>query len=319
MAGPGQVVVEVERVGICGTDVELFTGEMAYLHQGHASYPLRPGHEWVGRVSSVGEGVSREWLGGRVTSDTMIGCGSCDRCRRGRHQVCEERFEIGVRGGWPGALAEQLLVPADVLHRLPETISPAAAALVEPGACAYRAVTAAAVDRGERLLIFGPGTIGLLAALFALARGVDVHVVGIEAGGIGLARDLGVDSAITVADLEESRAGSFHAVIDATSDPDTPAASLHWVEPGGHLVLIGLAGRPSLIDTRHLVLSDLTTVGVLGGSAAIDDTIGAYASGEVVPDGLVSTVGGLDDAVDWLAGDRPHDARPKLQVDPHLG
>jgi hypothetical protein len=84
-------------------------------------------------------------------------------------------------------------------------------------------------------------------------------------------------------------------------------------------VLIGLAGRPSLIDTRHLVLSDLTTVGVLGGSAAIDDTIGAYASGEVVPDGLVSTVGGLDDAVDWLAGDRPHDARPKLQVDPHLG
>ncbi len=87
-AAPGQVVVDVERAGICGTDVEFFTGEMAYLHQGHASYPLRLGHEWCGTVGAVGAGVDPDWLGRRVTGDTMLGCGHCHRCRDGRQHVC---------------------------------------------------------------------------------------------------------------------------------------------------------------------------------------------------------------------------------------
>ena len=74
-AGPGQAVVEVHRVGVCGTDVEFFTGEMAYLHQGHAAYPMRLGHEWCGVVAAVAPDVDESWLGRRVTSDTMIGCG----------------------------------------------------------------------------------------------------------------------------------------------------------------------------------------------------------------------------------------------------
>src|SRR5215472_3262905 len=108
---PGQVVVDIERAGVCGTDVEFFTGEMAYLHQGHARYPLRLGHEWCGTVTSTGPGVDAGWLGRRVTGDTMLGCGRCRRCRRGQHHVCEDRTELGIRGGRPGALAEQLAVP----------------------------------------------------------------------------------------------------------------------------------------------------------------------------------------------------------------
>src|SRR5687767_906640 len=82
-AEPGEVVVDVERVGVCGTDVEFFTGEMQYLHDGHAHYPLRLGHEWSGTVSALGDGVDHTWLGRRVTGDTMLGCGRCRRCRRG--------------------------------------------------------------------------------------------------------------------------------------------------------------------------------------------------------------------------------------------
>jgi threonine dehydrogenase-like Zn-dependent dehydrogenase len=103
-AGAGQAVVDVHRAGVCGTDVEFFTGGMAYLQQGHAAYPLRPGHEWCGAVASVGGGVDRKWLGRRVTGDTMLGCGSCYRCLDGRQHLCELRYEIGVRGGWPGGL-----------------------------------------------------------------------------------------------------------------------------------------------------------------------------------------------------------------------
>src|SRR6476659_6659204 len=107
-AEPGQVVVDVERVGVCGTDVEFYTGEMAYLHQGFADFPMRIGHEWCGTVSAVGAGVDPSWIGRRTTGDTMLGCGHCRRCRSGLQHVCEDRYELGIRGGFAGALAEQL-------------------------------------------------------------------------------------------------------------------------------------------------------------------------------------------------------------------
>jgi threonine dehydrogenase-like Zn-dependent dehydrogenase len=314
-AEPGQVVVDVERAGLCGTDVEFFTGEMAYLHQGHAAYPLRPGHEWCGTVTAVGEGVDRAWLGRRVTGDTMLGCGRCRRCRDGRHHVCEDRREIGVRGGWPGALAEQVPVPAGALVALPGTVGPAAGALVEPGGNALRAVEAARLEPGDRLLVWGPGTIGLLAAMFAAARGAEVHVVGRDPASLALARDLGADGAWTAGDLPGQ---GYDAVIDATNDPDAPRLALEAVEPGRRLVYVGLAGRPSHIDTRDLALKDVTAVGILGGSAGLGGATELYAGGRVDPEPLVAATVGLDQVAGVLAGDRPPGAGrgPKVQVDP---
>src|SRR3954468_1058613 len=121
-AGRGQVVVDVERVGVCGTDVEFFTGEMAYLHEGHAAFPMRLGHEWAGTVSAVGPGADPGWIGRRVMGDTMLGDGTCRRCRRGHQHVCENRQEVGIQGGRPGALAEQLAVPVSSLYVLPDGV-----------------------------------------------------------------------------------------------------------------------------------------------------------------------------------------------------
>ncbi|MEX1134620.1 MAG: alcohol dehydrogenase catalytic domain-containing protein [Acidimicrobiia bacterium] len=314
----GQVVVDVERVGICGTDVEFYVGEMAYLRQGHATYPLRIGHEWAGRVSALGEDVEPTWLGKRVTSDTMLGCGSCERCRRGRHHVCAFRSEIGIRGGWPGALAEQLPVPAHALYEIPDSVSLAAAALVEPGGNAVRSVNAASLGPGQTVLIFGPGTIGLLAAQFALARGAEVHLVGIESMSLGLARSMGVHHAHLGTDGLSRM--TFDAVIDATNDAGIPAASLRWIEPGGRVVLIGLAGQPSLIDTREITLGDVTAVGILGGSAGIGEAIASYSSGEVVPDDLVAEVVALEEVASRLEGRRGPTAGigPKVHVDPRV-
>ena len=97
VASHGEVVVDVESVGVCGTDVELFTGEMAYLHQGHAACPMRLGHEWCGRVASVAADVPSAWIGRRVMGDTMIGDGTCRHCTRGHQHVCEHRAEVGIR------------------------------------------------------------------------------------------------------------------------------------------------------------------------------------------------------------------------------
>ncbi|MEO3753233.1 alcohol dehydrogenase catalytic domain-containing protein [Streptomyces sp. B6B3] len=315
-AAPGHVVVDVERAGVCGTDVEFFTGAMAYLHQGHARYPMRPGHEWCGVVTALGDGVERGWLGQRVTADTMLGCGRCRRCRAWRHHVCDDRFEIGVRGGWHGALAEQLTVPAGALHPLPAAVDATAGALVEPGGNALRAVEAAALAPGERLLVAGPGTIGLLAAAFALARGAEVHVLGVTEPSLAFARTLGVHGAWTAENLPDDQ--PYDAVIDASTARELPARALDLVEPGRRVVCIGLAARPSTVDTRTLVLRDVTAVGILGASAGLAPAIAAYASGAVDPRPLMAATRGLDAAADILAGTRPPGAGPgpKFHIDP---
>jgi threonine dehydrogenase-like Zn-dependent dehydrogenase len=163
---------------------------MAYLHSGHASYPLRIGHEWAGTVRVVGDGVDPAWLGRRVTGDTMLGDGTCRRCRRGHQHVCEQRTEVGIRGGRAGALAEQLAVPVTSLHRLPESVDAALGALVEPGGNAWRAAQAAALNPGDRALVLGPGTIGLLVAMFARAAGSEVHLMGVSQASLDFARSL---------------------------------------------------------------------------------------------------------------------------------
>ena len=311
----GEVVVDVDRVGVCGTDVEFFTGEMAYLTQGHAEYPIRLGHEWCGTVSAVADDVDPAWLGRRVTGDTMVGCGHCRRCVAGLHHVCEDRFEIGIRGGWPGALAEQLAVPAIALHALPDTVDATAGALVEPGGNSLRAVEAAQLRPAERLLVLGPGTIGLLAAMFALAMDLEVHVMGITQESLAFARSLGVHGAWKPDELPSL---AFDAVIDASNSPMLPARALELVEPGKRVVYIGLAGTPSQIDTRAMALKDVTAVGILGASSGLHRTIEQYASSSVDPRPLVAATVGLDGVGAVLGGARPANAGsgPKIHVDP---
>src|ERR1700750_3504750 len=130
--GAGQVVADALRAGICGTDVELFTGQLAYFAEGKIVFPIRPGHEWCGVVSALGEGVDPGGLGARVTGDTMLGCGRCPRGAAGRGHVCADRREVGIVQ-WPGALAEKVLVRASSLYRLPDAIDAPAGVLVEPG------------------------------------------------------------------------------------------------------------------------------------------------------------------------------------------
>ena len=317
VAVPGHVVVDIHRVGVCGTDVEFFRGDMAYLHQRHAQYPIRLGHEWCGVVSAIGAGVSDVWLGRRVTGDTMIGCGHCARCRSGRHNVCEDRFEIGLRRGFPGALAEQLAVPASALFALPDGVDDVAGAMVEPGGNALRSVLAAALTPGDRALVLGTGTIGLLVAAFARAHGAEVHLMGETEQTIEFARTGDAAGVWTATTLPALR---WDAVIDASNASSLPALALDLVEPGKRVVYVGLAGVPSRIDTRTMALKDVTAVGILAASQGLAGTIEHYAAGDVDPRPLVAATVGLDRAGDVLAGWRPGNGAggPKIHIDPRI-
>jgi 2-desacetyl-2-hydroxyethyl bacteriochlorophyllide A dehydrogenase len=312
--GPRQVVVDVHRVGICGTDVELFTRELPYFEQGKSRFPLCPGHEWCGTVSAVGAEADPRLMGERVTGDTMLGCGRCPRCASGHHHVCADRSEIGITG-WPGALAEKLVVPVGSLYRLPAAVDDRAGALVEPGGNAWRAVQAAQAGPGGRLLIWGPGSIGLLAAAFARASGADVHVAGLDWDREELAKRFGASRYWTTASPPE---GTYDAVIDCTGGDMVPALALRFVEPAGRLVYIGISRRPSLIDSREVVLNDLTVTGILGASAGLAPAIEHYADGRVDPGPLAQVVVGLDRAAEALAGHLDLGAGTKIHIDPRL-
>lgn len=313
--GPGEVVVDVDRAGICGTDVEIYRGEMAYLRSGHARFPMRIGHEWTGVVGSVGPGADPGWIGRRVMGDTMLGCGICRRCLRGHQHVCADRHELGIRGGRPGALAEQVAVPGGSLHELPRHLDPTVGAMVEPAGNALRAVEGAALQPGDRVLILGPGTIGLLCALLARAAGAEVHLLGVTPTSLDVARGLGLENVWTAETLPER---PFDAVIDAATSPELPARALELVEPGGRVVYIGLASAASLIDTRTLVLGDVTAVGVLSASPGLPGAIEALTSGAVDPRPLVAATIGLGEVAAVLDGHRPTGAGPgpKIHIDP---
>ena len=312
-AEPGEAVVDVHRAGVCGTDMEIFTGEMAYLHDGNARFPMRIGHEWMGTVSAVGDGVDRAWIGRRVTGDTMLGCGVCWRCTSGRQHVCEYRTELGIRGGRPGALAEQLAMPVRALKPLPDEVDDVSGALVEPGGNALRAVRGAELAEGSTALVLGPGTIGLLVAMFARAAGAEVHLLGRSDRSLEFARTRGFAGAWNQDDLPDLH---WDAVIDASNAADLPAKALDLVEPGKRVVYIGIAGSPSRIDTRTLAIKDVTAVGVLSASGGLEGTIDAYAQGDVDPRPLVAATVGLDDLAPVLAGERPAGAGagPKIHA-----
>jgi threonine dehydrogenase-like Zn-dependent dehydrogenase len=319
VAAPGEVVVDVLRAGVCGTDVEFYTGHMAYLHDGNASYPVRIGHEWMGVVTGIGDGVDASWLGRRVTGDTMLGCGRCRLCMSGRQHVCAEREEVGIRRGRPGALAERMAVPATSLHALPDTVDDQLGALVEPAGNALRAAQAALMlDSGreaERVLVVGPGTIGLLAAMFVRAAGRDVRLVGVSESSVGFARSLGFSASIGWESFEQQ---PFDAIIDAATDASTATRAVDLVQPGGRVVFIGIASQPSTIDTRSLLLKDVTATGILSASPGLDAAIAAFASGAVDARPLVAATVGLDQVEAVLAGRYPAGASagPKVHVDP---
>jgi threonine dehydrogenase-like Zn-dependent dehydrogenase len=188
--------------------------------------------------------------------------------------------------------------------------------MVEPGGNALRCVQAASVEAGERLLVFGTGTIGLLVALFARARGVRVHLIGRSDADLALPRQLGFADAWTRSTLPEL---PWDGIVDATTGEQMPALALDLVEPGRRIVYIGLSVPPSLIDTRALVLKDVTAVGVLGASAGLPGAIAAYADGSVDPRPLVAATVRLDEIAGVLAGHRPPGAGPKIHVDPSEG
>ncbi|MFJ4711874.1 zinc-binding dehydrogenase [Streptomyces sp. NPDC088785] len=282
--GPGEALVRVHAVGICGSDREVYQGNRP---KAYVRYPLTPGHEWSGVVVAVGDGVPRALVGRKAVGEGFRNCQVCARCHAGETTLCTAGYEeTGFTR--PGAMAATLVLPARLLHVLPDTADLTAAALLEPAACVAAAALKARVRPGERVAVVGDGTLGMLAVqLLAAHSPAELLVVGAGRGRASLARTFGASDVRLHGDRLPD---DFDVVVEAAGATTAARTAASLLRRGGRLVLTGLppAGADGL-DPADLVLRQLEVRTVFGaGSGAWAHAVRAFGAGLLDPLPLVT-------------------------------
>ena len=237
--GKGEALVQVQRIGVCGTDLHAFRGRQPFF-----GYPRVLGHELGVEVVAVGEGVTGVDVGDRCAVEPYLNCGQCSACRRGKTNCCENLEVLGVHVD--GGMREQIVVPAGKLHAS-EALPLEALALVEMLAIGAHAVRRADVQAGETALVIGAGPIGLSVAAFAQAAGARVAVMEMRPDRLAFCQDqLGVAWTVeaegTTPDVLRERLGGDlpTLVFDATGNARSMHGAFDVVGAGGKLVFVGL-------------------------------------------------------------------------------
>ena len=238
--GPGEVLIQTHRCGVCGTDISGYLGKMPFFE-----YPRIPGHELGVEVLKVGEGVTDLGIGDRCSVEPYINCGHCYACRKGAGNCCENIKVLGVM--IDGGLRPRLLLPARKLHRS-TTLSFEQLALVETLAIGRHAVQRGGVRAGEHCLVIGAGPIGLATLEFIAIEGGRPLVMDLSAERLAFCRDaMGIETTIMPgADVEQQlrdlNDGQLpEVVIDATGHNGSMSASFSYVAPTGRVVFVGLS------------------------------------------------------------------------------
>lgn len=308
-----EVLVRVEALGICGTDVHLFTGDSAYLRHGETRYPFVPGHEWSGTVTAVGVEVASVAVGQRVFGHAFLSCGVCPDCVRGLRNLCAFRSEQGVKGQVDGAAAEFLRTPAANVAVVPPSVSPQHAILAEPLVTVLHALEKARLQPGARMAVIGTGTLGILAVQVGARAGLLVHAIGIDQG-LELASASG---AAAVWSPDAAPADHFDLVVEVSGAASSLATALRVVGRGGVVAQVGIAGRHSEgVSTAEIIAKGVTIQGVLGGVGYLDRAIGLIERGVVDPAVLIDSVWSwreFGEAIRYAAAGGA--ARPKVVID----
>jgi len=258
--GPDDVVVKVRSCGICGSDLHWF-------HGGFPAPPVCPGHEISGEVVEVGTGVSDVRGGDRVAIEPLMVCGECWGCRTGDYQLCRRLHIVGTTVD--GGFAEYLRMPAYAAFRLPDTVDYEVGAFAEPLAVCTHAARLADVRLGDRVLVIGAGTIGLLAAAACTAGGAEVWITArhpqqrTAAAALGAARVFsGPDAARELADAAHD--ASIDAVIETVGGTaDTLNEAITLVRRGGTVLVLGVFTTMPTLNALALVLREVRIIGSL--------------------------------------------------------
>jgi 2-desacetyl-2-hydroxyethyl bacteriochlorophyllide A dehydrogenase len=253
----GEVVLKIDAVGICGSDMHAYHG-----HDPRRKPGLVLGHEFCGTV--VESDSPRYAKGIRVTGNPLITCGVCDYCVQGRNNLCSNRTMVGMTR--PGAFAEFMSIPAASLIEMPQDMSAVHAALTEPAATALHAINMSMKAMARplpetRTLVIGGGAIGMLAALLLRSYGCRETVVS-ETNPLRR-QSVQVHAQVETFDprVDEPEENGFDYVIDAVGSKHTRVSAMKAIKPGGVVMHIGLQDWASEIDMRKLTLAEITLMG----------------------------------------------------------
>ena len=272
----GEVLVKVDAVGICGSDMHAYLG-----HDERRPAPLILGHEVAGTVV---EGPNE---GTRVVVNPLVTCGTCEACLQGRTNICPYRQIISMpprEGGFAGLLR----MPERNLHTIPASFSTESAALTEPVACGWHAVRlvrdASRTSLSAcRAVVLGGGAIGLGAALVLAARGVqEIFIAETNPARHPVLRGAGPFTVYDPVSEDGPAPGSAHIVVDGFGGAATRKAASELVTPGGVIVHIGLADAEGGLDVRRMTLQEITFIGTYTYTAAdFGDTLAAMIAGQL--------------------------------------
>lgn len=298
-AGPGEVLLRVRRIGVCGTDMHIFRGTQPFL-----AYPRVMGHELSGEVATApaGSGLA---AGDEVLVMPYLSCGDCVACRKGKTNCCTRIQVLGVHRD--GGLAEYLAVPAQFVLKT-EGISLDDAAMVEFLAIGLHAVRRGAVAEGQRILVVGAGPIGVAVALFAALKGAQVTVLDARDDRLGFCRDvLKVAHTVTAGEgdleaLREITGGDFFdAVFDATGNIKAMERGLDFVAHGGTYVLVSIVPERISFADPEFHKRETTLLG--SRNATVDDfreVLAAMKAGLVPTRAMNTHRATLDEFIDTL-------------------
>jgi threonine dehydrogenase-like Zn-dependent dehydrogenase len=310
-AVPGEVVLQVDGCGICGSDlssykVGLFAGTV-------------PGHELAGTITAVGDGVIGWQAGDAAVIDPKIPCGWCDDCRNGAAYRCAMALTAGIGFARDGGFAERVAVPAANIHRLPAGLVLEHASLVEPLSVAIHGVDRARLHPGEAAVVVGLGPIGLLTVATLRARGAGT-IIGVDpvADRRQLALDLGASGA--VAEIHEVRGlvAPVSAVLECSGHAPVLQAAADLVAPGGRLVLVGVPFGETTVAPIMWVTREIEIIGSIASSTADFEVSLAMLAAEPAIARIVTRRSSLADLPDVFEELITPSSGGKVVVDPHL-
>ncbi|MFA5028636.1 MAG: alcohol dehydrogenase catalytic domain-containing protein [Candidatus Methylomirabilota bacterium] len=266
-----EVLIRVKSVGICGSDVHGYTGTT-----GRRIPPIIMGHEASGVVDRVGRAVSGLLPGERVTFDSPVYCNQCPACRLGQVNLCQSRKIIGVSTPTfraEGAMAEYVVVPSWIIHKLPEGVSFEEAAMIEPAGVGMHAARITPIDVNDVVIVVGAGQIGLLAMQGARIKGAGTLVVmDVKEDRLAFAKEMGAQVTINTSAGDPAEAlrkaigrPDADVVIEAVGLEATVAMSLRLTKLGGNLTLIGNVTPKIQVNLQEIISREVT----IRGSAAI--------------------------------------------------
>jgi threonine dehydrogenase-like Zn-dependent dehydrogenase len=293
----GESLIRVRTAGICGTDLELVRGYMAFRGI--------PGHEFVGEVI---DSTASSSAGQRVVGEINAACGHCDLCLANLERHCPNRTVLGILGR-NGAFAEYLTLPEGNLVELPDSIPDELGVFVEPIASAYEILEQTHLGRNEKILILGDGRLGSIVGLVLWAECYDPIIGGHHADKLELLAALSLKT-----ELEQHLNPGFDIVVECTGNPDGFDRAMALVRPRGRIILKSTAAIRADINLAPIVINEISVIGSRCGRFA--PAIEALASGKIDPRPLISAMYPLEQALTALeaAGD-PRNFKVLLKMD----